>query len=90
MLHCLDLTKTDDGRRLGSETEPVGQPECRPLRSVAAHAGLFGCGTLRLDRSDKTLKWEVRSLPVLVARVIPHFKAYPLLSSKLKDFEALR
>src|SRR5436190_23910402 len=23
----------------------------------------FGCGTLRPDRSDKTLKWEVRSLP---------------------------
>ena len=23
----------------------------------------FGCGTLRPDRSDQTLKWEVRSLP---------------------------
>ena len=47
----------------------------------------FGCGTIRPDRSDKTLKWETRSLPVLVARVIPHFKAYPLLSGKRQDFE---
>jgi len=47
----------------------------------------FGCGTLRPDRSDKTLKWEVRSLPLLVARIIPHFVAYPLLSGKSCDFQ---
>ena len=49
----------------------------------------FGCGTLRPDRSDKTLKWEVRSLPLLIARIIPHFRQYPLLSGKQRDFEAL-
>ena len=48
----------------------------------------FGCGSLRPDRSDKTLKWEVRSLSLLVARVIPHFRRYPLLSGKQRDFEA--
>jgi hypothetical protein len=48
----------------------------------------FGAGTLRPDRSDKTIKWEVRSLSVLIARVIPHFQAYPLLSGKQRDFEA--
>jgi hypothetical protein len=47
----------------------------------------FGCGTLRPDRSDKTLKWEIRSLPLLVAKVIPHFIAYPMRSSKQRDFE---
>ena len=47
----------------------------------------FGCGTLRPDRSDRTLKWEVRSLPLLVARVIPHFRRYPLVSGKRSDFE---
>ena len=47
----------------------------------------FACGTLRPDRSDRTLKWEVRSLPLLVQRVIPHFEAYPLLSGKHADFE---
>jgi hypothetical protein len=47
----------------------------------------FGCGTIRPDRSDRTLKWEVRSLPVLTASIIPHFEAYPLLSGKRCDFE---
>jgi hypothetical protein len=47
----------------------------------------FGCGTIRPDRSDKTLKWEVRSLPVLIARINPHFEMYPLLSGKQRDFE---
>ena len=47
----------------------------------------FGCGTIRPDRSDRTLKWEVRSLPLLVTRIIPHFQAYPLLSGKRSDFE---
>jgi hypothetical protein len=47
----------------------------------------FGCGSLRPDRSELTLKWEVRSLPLLVERIIPHFEAYPLLSGKRQDFE---
>jgi hypothetical protein len=47
----------------------------------------FGCGTLRPDRSDHTLKWEVRSLPLLVAVVVPHFRRYPLQSGKRRDFE---
>jgi LAGLIDADG DNA endonuclease family protein len=47
----------------------------------------FDCGTLRPDRSDRTLKWEIRSLPTIVDRIIPHFKRYPLLSGKQRDFE---
>jgi hypothetical protein len=47
----------------------------------------FGCGTLRPDRSDNTVKWEIRSLPLLIERVIPHFRAYPIRSSKQDDFE---
>lgn len=47
----------------------------------------FGCGTLRPDRSDRTLKWEVRSLPLLLERVIPHFRRYPLRSGKQRDLE---
>jgi LAGLIDADG DNA endonuclease family protein len=47
----------------------------------------FGCGTIRPDRSDRTLKWEVTSLPVLNALIIPHFETYPLLSGKRCDFE---
>ena len=47
----------------------------------------FGCGTLRPDRSDRTVKWEVRSLPPLREKVIPHFWQYPLQSGKRHDFE---
>ena len=47
----------------------------------------FDCGTIRPDRSDKTLKWEVRSLPVLLERVVPHFRRFPLRSGKHRDFE---
>jgi hypothetical protein len=47
----------------------------------------FGCGTLRPDRSDQTIKWEVRSLPLILDVVIPHFVAYPLQSGKQRDFE---
>jgi hypothetical protein len=47
----------------------------------------FGCGTLRPDRSDRTLKWETRSLQRIVAAIVPHFHRYPLLSGKQADFE---
>jgi hypothetical protein len=48
----------------------------------------FGCGSIRPDRSDRTLKFEVRSVSELVHRVIPHFEDYPLLSGKAREFEA--
>src|ERR671925_2319050 len=47
----------------------------------------FACGTIRPDRSDKTLKYEIRSLADLVERVIPHFEENPLFSNKQHDFE---
>lgn len=47
----------------------------------------FACGTIRPDRSDRTVKWEVRSLPLLRDRVIPHFRRFPLQSGKHADFE---
>ena len=48
----------------------------------------FGCGTIRSDPGDKTVKWEVRSLRLLLGRVIPHFREWPLLSAKQADFES--
>ncbi len=47
----------------------------------------FRCGSIRPDRSDRTLKYEVRSLGDLRKQVIPHFERFPLLSSKARDFE---
>jgi hypothetical protein len=54
------------------------------LQLVQTH---LGCGSIRPDRSDKTLKWETRRLEDILARVIPHFERYPLLSAKRYDFE---
>jgi hypothetical protein len=75
--------------RVGWEVRPsasVSQNGDRAevLLAIQEH---FGCGTLRPDRSDKTLKWEVRNLSLLVERIIPHFIKYPLLSGKQRDFE---
>ena len=47
----------------------------------------FGCGSIRPDRSDKTLKWETRRLEDILERVMPHFERYPLSSGKRYDFE---
>ena len=47
----------------------------------------FGCGRIRPDRSDRTVKWETRSLQPIRATVIPHFERYPMLSGKQRDFE---
>ena len=54
------------------------------LHVLQAH---FGCGSIRPDRSDRTVKWETRRLEDILGRVIPHFEASPLLSGKQLDFE---
>src|SRR5436309_1921548 len=66
--------------------------EVRPSFSVSQNADrakllfviqkTWGCGFIRPDRSDKTIKFEVRSVRDLVEKVLPHFRAYPLLSPK--------
>jgi hypothetical protein len=58
-------------------------------RAEVLHAiqAYFGCGSIRPDRSDKTLKWETRRLEDILERVIPHFTRYPLLSGKRYDFD---
>lgn len=71
--------------------------EVRPSFSVSQNAeraellhvirDRWGCGFIRPDRSDKTLKFEVRNVGDLVAHVLPHFRSSPLLSSKQADFE---
>ena len=63
------------------------QPERRSCRGASVLRMHFGCGGIRPDRSDRTLKWETRRLDDLLERVIPHFEAYPLLSGKRFDFE---
>ena len=70
--------------------------EVRPSFSVSQNAEraellhllkeAWGCGSIRPDRSDKTLKFEIRNVGHLVRRVLPHFREFPMLSSKQADF----
>lgn len=46
----------------------------------------FGCGFMRRDYGDKTLKYEIRSLKELLSKVVPHFNEFPMKSAKQKDF----
>jgi len=47
----------------------------------------FACGAIRFSRSDHNYKYEVRSLADLRKQIIPHFRSFPLQSSKARDFE---
>ena len=42
----------------------------------------FGCGYVRRDYSDRTVKFEIRDRNELMMKVIPFFEKYPLLSRK--------
>ncbi len=50
----------------------------------------FQCGTVRRNPSDKTYKYEIRNLDILIEKIIPHFERYPMLSSKQRDFEKFK
>ena len=73
---------------VGWETKPsfsVSQNEDR-AQVLLLMQKFFKCGFIRRDYSDKTLKYEVRSLDDLVKKIIPHFEKCPLFSAKQKDF----
>ena len=73
---------------VGWETKPsfsVSQNEDRAQILFLIQKELK-CGFIRRDYSDKTLKYEVRSLNDLLNKIIPHFETYPLLSKKRNDF----
>jgi LAGLIDADG endonuclease len=74
---------------VGWEVRPSFSVSQNGDRAEVLHAlqAYFGCGSIRPDRSDRTLKWETRRLDDLVGRVIPHFIRCPLLSGKRLDFE---
>ena len=78
-----------DRHRFGWEVRPSFSVSQNADRAELLHVirEKWGCGFIRPDRSDKTLKFEVRNVRNLVAIVLPHFKAFPLMSSKQADFE---
>src|SRR5207237_3372832 len=75
--------------RIGWEVRPSFSVSQNADRSevLSAMKDYFGCGSIRPDRSDSTLKYEVRNIDDLIRKVVPHFERYPLLSSKKKEFE---
>ena len=85
---CVSINKSER-HRFGWEFRPsfsISQNGDRAQVLVMLQQ-YFGCGTIRPDRSDKTLKFEIRSLDELIDKVIPHFEEFPLISSKQHDFE---
>jgi len=48
----------------------------------------FGCGWIRESKSDRTFKYEARSLNDLLDPIIPHFERFPLRGSKARSFAA--
>ena len=75
--------------RVGIETRPsfsisLNQRDLELLKRLHAY---FGCGAIRYSRSDRTYKYESRSIADLTRRIIPHFVKFPLVGSKRKDFE---
>ena len=76
--------------RVGWEVRPSVSVSQNGDRSevLLAIQEYFGCGSLRPDRSDLTLKWETRRLSSILSSVIPHFHDYPLQSGKRRDFES--
>jgi hypothetical protein len=74
---------------VGWEVRPGFSVSQNGDRAEVLHAirSYFGCGSIRPDRSDRTLKWETRRLESILGRVVPHFERYPLLSGKRYDFD---
>lgn len=73
--------------KIGWEVKPsfaVGQNYDR-AEVLGLMQKYFKCGFIRRDYSDKTLKYEVRSIDDLVGNIIPHFMKFPLRSSKRRD-----
>ena len=58
----------------------------RDLALLKALRAFFGCGAIRYSRSDRTYKYEVRSVVDLAKKIVPHFEKYPLAGSKGEDF----
>jgi hypothetical protein len=85
---CVSFSRSTR-HRFGWEIRPsfsVSQNDDRS-QVLELFRSTLGCGTIRPDRSDRTLKYETRSVSDLATKVLPLFEQHPLRSSKQKDFE---
>src|SRR5438552_16764459 len=60
--------------RFGWEVRPSFSVSQNADRAILLHQiqQMWDCGFIRPDRSDKTLKYEVRTVRDLVEKVLPH------------------
>lgn len=74
--------------RIGIETRPSFSISlnCRDLMLLQGVHQYFGCGAIRFSESDRTYKYESRSVADLVQRIVPHFEKYALHGSKQNDY----
>ena len=73
--------------KLGIETRPsfsISLNE-RDLPLIKQIHEYFGCGAVRYSKSDRTYKYEVRSVADLVMVILPHFEQYSLKGTKRED-----
>ena len=78
--------------RIGWEMRPsfsVSQNEDR-REVIDLIRRYFGCGYVRRDYSDRTVKFEIRDHNELMTKAIPHFEKCPFISRKQKDFELFK
>jgi LAGLIDADG endonuclease len=71
---------------VGWEVRPSLSVSQNGDRAEVLHAlqAYFGCGSIRPDRSDQTLKWETRRLANLVGRVMRHdFERFAVICGML-------
>jgi len=76
--------------RTGLEVRPsfalsLNEKDLELLKDLQA---FFECGWIRESKSDRTFKYEARSVGDLLDLVVPHFERFPLRGSKAKSFTA--
>ena len=74
--------------KIGIETRPSFSISLnrRDLVLIKKVHTFFGCGAVRYSKSDRTYKYEVRSIKDLITKILPHFQRYSLQGEKSKDF----
>ena len=64
----------------------IGQ-NMRSLKILKEIQKFFSCGSIRFCKNDRCYKYETRNIDELRNKIIPHFRKFPLMTSKKVDFE---
>lgn len=64
----------------------IGQ-NMRSLEVLKKIQKFFNCGSIRFSKNDQCYKYETRNIDDLRKRIIPHFRKFPLVTSKADDLE---